>query len=226
LNELDEANAPLLLPGAPVGWRASTAPEGWAVSKLKVSPGELNAEFKDIDNPGNWLPFSFQPKFLHKNQKAVKHLHHAMPAGCTPFPKDDDGIRSSDGLQFCHNGWTRDSSDPPFESGTARENLHPLCRKGCLDASVLAELGMTCEQMIHTDGAPDALFFCQLLLPIHDTLHEGTFAGNPRMPHCPHVSECTEVHAMTELCTRGSGCGHRFRETLPCKRCSNGMVML
>ena len=69
--------------------------------------------------------------------------------------------------------------------------------------------------MIHTDGAPDALFFYQLLLLIHDTLHEGTFVGVPRMPYYPHVSECTEVYAITELRTRGSRRGHRFKETLP-----------
>jgi len=74
---------------------------------------------------------------------------------------------------------------------------------------------MTREQMIHPDGAPDALFFYQLLLPIHDTLHEGTFVGDPRMPYCPYVLECTEVYAITELRTRGSGRGHRFKEMSP-----------
>jgi len=133
LNEQDDPNAPLLLSGAPVGWRAPTAPEGWVVSKPKVSLGEPDAEFKDIDNPRNWSPFSFQPKFLYKNQKAVKYLYHAMPTGCTPVPEDDDGIRSSAGFQFYYNGWTRDASDPPFRcwiktQRTSSSRLH-YCRK-------------------------------------------------------------------------------------------------
>jgi len=172
-------------------------------------------DFKDIDNPGKWSSFAFQPRFLYNKSKPVKYLYHAMPAGCTPVPKDDDGVRSSDGFTFYHNGWTRETSDPQFQSGATRDNLYPAFRKGCLDANLLSQLGMAHERMIHTDGAPDALFFYQLLLPIHDTLHEGTFVGDPRIPYYPHVAECTEVYAIPSLRTRGSGQGHCFKETSP-----------
>jgi len=64
------------------------------------------------------------------------------------------------------------------------------------------------------DEAPDALFFCQLLLPIHDATKH-TIDDDPRKPCCPHAAECTEVHAITELKTRGSGVGHSFKETSP-----------
>jgi len=65
-----------------------------------------------------------------------------------------------------------------------------------------------------SDLAPDALFFYQLLMPIHDTTKH-TIDGDPRMPYYPHVTECTEVYAITELKTQGSGVGHCFKETCP-----------
>jgi len=95
--------------------------------------------------------------------------------------------------------------------------LHPEGRTGCLDADLLSKLGLTKERMdSEKDQAPDALFFYQLLLPIHDMSTGGTgIVGDPRKPYYPHIAECTEMHAITNLKTRGSGRGHRFKETSP-----------
>ena len=93
--------------------------------------------------------------------------------------------------------------------------MFPACQKGSLNGKLLAKLGLNKERMLdQEDCAPDALFFYQLLFCIHDkTKH--TVQGNPRKPFYPHVVECTEVHAVTDLMTRGSDVGHRFKDTLP-----------
>jgi len=70
--------------------------------------------------------------------------------------------------------------------------------------------------MYHTnDGGPDALFFYQLILPIHDTQTQGTVNGDPRKPYYPQVATCTEIYSIFDLKLRGSGRGHQWKETSP-----------
>ena len=210
-------DAAILLPGAPVGWKPPGPPADWKPAKPKKSLGQPDVKFNKIDNPGGWSAFTFRPKFLYTGRKPTKYLYHALPTDATPVPKDDGGKRTCNGFEFFYTGWSKKSTDPTFRHGATRDNLHPESRKGCLDADLLSKLGLTKERM-HSDHdlAPDALFFYQLLLPIHDTTRNGSgIDGDPRKPYYPHVAECTEVYAICDLKTRGSGLGHRFKETSP-----------
>jgi len=216
-NQQASAEAPLLLPGAPVGWKPPGPPEDWKVPKPKTTIGQPDVPFEDIDNPGEWSSFTFRPKFLYKGRTPTKFLYHCMPTDATPVPINKDGSRTCNNFEFFYNGWTRKESDPSFRSGATRDNLHPECRKGSLDADLLSKLGLANERMydpLHL--APDSLFFYQLLLPIHDIANNGSgIDGDPRRTYYPHVAECTEVYAITDLKLRGSGRGHRFKETSP-----------
>ena len=213
-NEHGQANAPPLLPGAPPGWRVPSAPEDWKPDKPNVKLGEPTTRFVSIDNPGGWAQFTYRPKFKHVNRRAIGYMFHALPTGATPVP-EADGKRSSSGFDFFYKGWTRNEDDPVFRSGATRDNMFPNSRKGCLGADLLSKFGLTQERMRDNSGAPDALFFYDLILPIHDTSNNGTVEGDPRMRHYPHVAECTQVYAITDLKICGSGRGHHFNETSP-----------
>ena len=197
-----QPNAPLLIPGAPPGWKKPSVPDDWKPNKKHVNLGEPDLPFEDIDNPGEWSEYSYQPKFLFKDKKRDKHVCHAMPSGATAVPVGRDGKRAVDGFEFFYNGWTREATDRVCRSNANRDNLFPECRKGSLDADVLKSLGVSKERMHHTnDDGPDASFWCQLLLPIHDTRNGGTVKGDPRKPCCPHVgiSSCAAVEEVTRL---------------------------
>jgi len=107
-------NAPLSLPGAPVGWRVPAAQESWKEPKPKTTLGQPNAKFDTVDNPGGWSLFTFRPKFLYKGKTPSKCLYYALPTDATPVPKDDRGKRTTAGFEFFYNGWTKPSSDPTF----------------------------------------------------------------------------------------------------------------
>jgi len=207
------ADVPLLTPGAPPGWVQPTKPEGWKPQPKKTNLGEPDTPFASVNTPGGWDEFTYRPKFLYKNRKAFKHLYYAMPEGARPVPKDKHGKRKSNGFEFFYNGWMGDK-DCHFCSGATRDNFFPECQKGCLDAALLKKLRLTKARMTEPDGAPDALWFFQLLLPIHDMRSNGTVEGDPQKPYHPHVAECTELCAISSK-LRGSGRGHRFAETSP-----------
>jgi len=215
VNEQSQEDAPLLIPGAPPGWRPPCAPADWKEPTIKESRGQPKCDFGKIDNPGGWSSFTFRPKFQYLNSKPVKYLYHCLPTGCKPVPPGRNGKRIDDGYEFFYNGWTRKETDPQFRSGATRDDLFPECRKGSLDGPLLKKLGLSKERMLHKDGAPDSLFFYNLLLPVHDTADGGGVEDDPRMPFYPHVSTCTELYAITDLKLRGSGRGHRFKETSP-----------
>jgi len=132
-------------------------------------------DFKSIDDPGGWSPFTFRPKFLWIDKKPTNFLHCAVPADATPAPKSAEGKRTANGFEFCCNGWTRDVNDPSFQSGATRNNAPPSCRKGSLDGDMLVKRGLTKERMLNNkENAPDAFFFWQLLFPIHDIANNGS----------------------------------------------------
>ena len=62
--------------------------------------------------------------------------------------------------------------------------------------------------MEEPDGAPDALFFHQLLLPMHDT--KKTVEHDPRLPFYYPVARWSNGCAFYDL-DSGSGCGHSFK---------------
>ena len=47
--------------------------------------------FVNVDNPGKWDRFYFQPKFEKTGKK--DYAHHCMPAGARSVPVDKDGKR-------------------------------------------------------------------------------------------------------------------------------------
>ena len=49
---------------APKGWSVPIAPGGWTSATRKEAKGDPN--FEDVNNPGQWLDFTFQPKLEGK----------------------------------------------------------------------------------------------------------------------------------------------------------------
>ena len=114
-----------MIPGAPPGWLPPTAPKNWKPAKVASHLGQPDVSFSDNDNPGGWSEYTFAPKFQYKKMKREKYLYHAMPAGATPVPKNNDGKSTADGFEFFYNGWMREVTDPVFRSGATRDNLFP-----------------------------------------------------------------------------------------------------
>ena len=61
----------------------------WTPPDVKAKKGE--PEFSQVDNPGNWNRFIFQPKFDKKGTK--KYSGHFLPTGATPVPPNKEGKR-------------------------------------------------------------------------------------------------------------------------------------
>jgi len=82
---------------------------------------------------------------------------------------------------------------------------------------VLHKLGLHAGCMREADGTPDALFFQQLILPIHHIDNDKVLPAldNPRKGFYSNVSRWTNLHAAGELGTLGGGYGHDFESTSP-----------
>ena len=128
-------------------------------------------------------------------------MYHALPTGATPVPLKD-GKRSVAGWDFHYQGWKLDENHPTkFRSGATKDDPFPECRKGSLDGAVLEKLSLESGRMSEDDGAPDALFFLQLLLPISKTTG---IEDDPRKPFYPQVAQWSNLYAIGEL---DLGCG-------------------
>jgi len=136
------------------------------------------------------------------------YSYHRQPTGATPVPADANGTRAVEDWQFHYKGWEKDDGYV-YRSGATRENMFPDERKGCLDVQLLKKLDLNAARMEETDGAPDALFFYQLLLPICDTKRNG-IVDDPRMSFYPHVTRCSNTYASYEL-GLGGDYGHHFK---------------
>ena len=212
LNEPEEEEEPWCH-GAPPGWKPVAAPENWQPAAPKVNKGEPES-FDLIDNPGDWCSYTFQPKF--KAKAGGDYLYHALPTGATPVPANAEGVRSIGGWEFHYKGWSNSSTNTAaFRHGGNRDNMFPKDRAGSLDTGILRRLNLTKERMLEEDGAPDALFFYQLLLPIHliDT-NKGNLPvrNDPRQQFYASISKWTNLYAVGEL-DLGSGYGHHWKNT-------------
>jgi hypothetical protein len=220
----DEPDKPLCnaairrdIPGAPASWRVPSAPDDWEEAELRAD----QPAFDKVDNPGNWSSFTFRPTFIGTAKaNNLKYVQHVLPTGAMPVPKDDEGDRKVKDWHFHYKGWTGDATVPIFRSGATRDNMFPECRKGSLDEGVLHRLGLTVERMQEKDGAPDALFFYQLLLPMHNinnkVMKSTTVRNDPRKPFYVPVSVWSNMYAAAgELHILGSGYGHRFEQVEP-----------
>jgi hypothetical protein len=199
------------LPGAPPGWKRPAAPANWK-GPIKHKDCKV-PKFADVDNPGGWSEFNYQPKFVKAGGKGAKYkyLYHCQSSGATVVP-EVNGKRSVNGWDFNYTGtWHREFNKTQFRSGATKDDPFPACRKGSLDADVLSRLGLTKERMLEEDGAPDALFFHQLLLPIINPDDSG-IAGDPRKAFYSQVSRFSNLYAIGEL-GLGNGLGHMYRNT-------------
>jgi hypothetical protein len=173
------------------------------------APNETKGEpsFSDIDNPGEWSEYTFRSEFA-KKEKGGKYTCHTLPTGAVPVPINDNGKREAAGWEFHYKGWKHDTDGTaPFRSGASPENLFPKTRKGCLDAKLLKQMGLTQARMENED----ALFFLQLLLPMCDPTKSG-IDGDPRRPYYTNVEAWTQKYATT--LGLGGSYGHEFKPVL------------
>ncbi len=140
IDEWGEVSAPPI-PGAPDGW----IPPGAPINFLGYIPKlDAPAHFADVDNPGCWSNFVFQPKYAVEEgrkgeKKTIRYVSHTTPAGEKVVPANEYGIRKVNGWKFYYLGWEPDEFDAATSvRGTAnREYLKSDDQKGCLDANRL-----------------------------------------------------------------------------------------
>ena len=83
--------------------------------------GEPN--FIDLDNPGGWDDYTYQPKHDSRD-KDFGYLGHFLPTGVTVVPKiPSTGKRFIDDYEFFYNGW---KGDHERRNGATVDNLFPI----------------------------------------------------------------------------------------------------
>ena len=186
--------------GAPYGWKVPGPPANWKPNEPNTEAGE--PPFEDVDNPGGWDQFTYKPKI---DMKKKKYLYHCLPTGATPVPENSTGKRSIGDWNFVYDGSWKDDGTHGFRSGATKEDRFPESRKGSLSRDRLTLLGMTADRILEEDGLPDALFFYQLLLPIHNT--NLTVPGDKRQSFYQDVSKWSNLYAIRDLQIVATGYG-------------------
>ena len=100
-------------------------------TKSKGEPSFLN-----INNPGNWLEYTFCPEFAKKDIGG-NYTCHPLPTGVLPVPIKD-GKQEAAGWEFHYKGWKYEDpiGNTSFQSGAWPENLFPKSHhQRCLDAN-------------------------------------------------------------------------------------------
>ena len=172
----------------------------WTPPEVKAKKGE--PQFCDVDNPGNWNRFIFQPKFDRKGTK--KYTGHFLPTGATPVPLNKDGKRVVGDWEFFYNGFKND--DMPYRHKATTTNLFPDTMKGYLDVKMLKKMGLTTRRVQEVD----ALFFYQLLLPMCDPDKSG-IENDPRVAYYSFAEKCTNAEKFRT--GTGASYGHDFKPT-------------
>ena len=165
-------------------------PEEWTPDSRKEEFGE--PAFDEVDNPGKWCEYAYRPEF-DPNSKGGQYKGHFLPTGARPVPLDTNGERKVADWVFHYDGWT--NNDNQFDRSHVKpDNMFPESRKGCLDADLLKQLGLTKEKM----QMCDALFFYQLLLPVCNPKKSG-------VPNDPRIAFYSEVlnHSNLYACSLG-----------------------
>ena len=186
---------------APENWSPPGKPDTYN-HVAKSERGE--PQFSDLDNPGRWDNFSYQPKF-DSREKGYKYLGHYLPTGVTVVPKNSAGKRFVDGYEFFYNGW---KGDTERRNGATNDNLFPSERRGMLDPEKLKLHGLSKERMCNDLGLPDAAFFYQLLLPFCDPEKSG-LPGDKRKAFYTKVQQYSNSYAVD--CGACSAYGHDFK---------------
>lgn len=156
--------------------------------------------FDQVDNPGEWDRYYFQPK----RSKSNNYEGHFLPTGAKPVPLGQDGKRKCGDWEFHYKGFSNDESQ--YRRGATTSNLFPKEMEGQLDADILKRLGLTKERMKEVDP----LFFFQLLLPLCDTSKSG-IEGDPRQSYYTELSGFTNLYAYQG--GQGSDYGHVWKNT-------------
>ena len=177
------------LPGAPTGWHPPGPKDGW---NYKCAGTKGEPEFKDVDNPGGWSNYTLKAKFGGARGTG-SYSHHAMPAGAKVVPVvPSTGKRTQGPWEFHYTGWKHPAPTPKLtREGATRSSLQPNSRTTKLDEELLKRMGLTKKRM--QEG--DALFFWQLLLPLHDPAKSG-IEGDPRKAFYCDVAEYTNNYAV------------------------------
>ena len=156
--------------------------------------------FDEVDNPGQWPRFCFQPKFVSRSNTSP-YKCHALPTGAIPVPKNSDGKRVMNGWEFHYNGWKNPAA--PYRRGATPNNLFPKEMDGKLCAKTLKKLGLTASKMHDID----ALFFLQLILPICNPSWSG-IVNDPRTSYYHDVSCFTNQYKYST--GTGASYGHTW----------------
>eukprot|EP00536_Pseudo-nitzschia_multiseries_P006363 jgi/Psemu1/15072/gm1.15072_g len=116
-----------------------------------------------VGNPGLWDQYCFRPKFDWN--KEGKYLHHQLPLGCTPVPGEGTKRKCDNWDSITLDGFKKPCYFRRYvlPSMVDFELFFPSKRKGLLNMRKLKLHGLTKERLI----LGDALFFYQLLLPLH-----------------------------------------------------------
>ena len=93
----------------------------------------------------------WQLEFLHipatilsqgyEGQKKGDYMHHQLPTGARPVPKNAEGHREIGGWEF-HYGKLVNNSPTKFRTAATRTNPFPDSRKGSLDYKLLKKNGL------------------------------------------------------------------------------------
>jgi hypothetical protein len=102
---ISDSNSRQRLWGAPLGWHPPEPPPKWKSKDVEVDKGE--PPFTEVDNPGLWSEYIYQPVF----QKTTgNYLYHCLPSGATAVPVNPNtGKREVGGYEFFYQGWTHQS---------------------------------------------------------------------------------------------------------------------
>ena len=214
LGLLNQNSLTVSIPGAPMGWVPPSSPPDWKPNAVRVNKKEPNVMFDTHDNPGNWSECVFRPKFAGKGGQG-NCIEHRLPTGATPVP-EVDGQRLAGGFEFFCRGWQKQV--PNLRRGATRDNMWPSSCKGSLDANILNKLGLCKNRMVDdVDGYPDALFFYQLTLPMHNVDNNKVLRvpDDPRKPFYANVARWSNLYTCDELGILGGGYGHDFKATTP-----------
>ena len=79
-----------------------------------------------------------------------KYLHHTLPTGAQPFPKNRNGDRICNEWKFHYKGWKNDAM--PYRDGATTSNLFPEDMNGELDFTLLKSLGLTTDRVVDCDA--------------------------------------------------------------------------
>ena len=175
-------------------------PRNW-IAPL-VHPERNEPDFEDVDNPGEWPRYCFQPKYLSRAKNA-RYTRHVLPTGAVPVPKNKLGERKIGDWEFFYKGWT--NTNAPYRRGATTANLFPKEMDGSLCAMTLKKLGLTRSKMVDTD----ALFFLQLILPICNPCMSGV-KDDPRKSYYWDVE--TFTNTMKYSTGMGASYGHTWTQ--------------